>query len=186
MKLIRLLCVVVLVITSVIAGYAHTPARSFSAVVTSIDDGDSLFVADSAGKRYKVRLYGIDAPQSGKFDRKAGHSHRAGQPFGEAALQALRGKIEGKLVRLDVMTERKNGTVIAIVRLGDRVVNHEMVAEGMAWARRNELDDLYIDEYLQHEGEARARRLGLWRQEKPQPPWEFRKSQKIKEQFSVW
>jgi len=46
----------------------------------------------------------------------------------------------------------------------------------MAWAYRRFLQGPYASDYLDAETRARARRLGLWRDANPQPPWEFRRS----------
>jgi endonuclease YncB( thermonuclease family) len=51
-----------------------------------------------------------------------------------------------------------------------------MVAEGLAWAYRQYLEGSYASEYLRLEEQARRRRMGLWQQPNPQPPWEFRQS----------
>jgi micrococcal nuclease len=53
-----------------------------------------------------------------------------------------------------------------------------MVAEGWAWAYTQYLDRPHASEYLQAEEQARAKRLGLWQQSNPKPPWEFRKALK--------
>jgi endonuclease YncB( thermonuclease family) len=52
-------------------------------------------------------------------------------------------------------------------------VNRQMVGTGNAWhyaaySQDEQLDDL--------EQQARARKLGLWTQPSPTPPWEFRKN----------
>lgn len=54
-------------------------------------------------------------------------------------------------------------------------INYEMVRRGYAWAYREYLKEPYASEYLRAEKEDRVKRLGLWQQPNPQPPWEFRK-----------
>jgi len=58
-----------------------------------------------------------------------------------------------------------------------------MVAEGYAWAYRQYLDRPHASEYISLEEQARAKRLGLWQQNNPQPPWEFRRSLKNSKGF---
>jgi endonuclease YncB( thermonuclease family) len=65
---------------------------------------------------------------------------------------------------------------VYLVWLDSRNINQEMVAEGWAWAYRQYLDTPYASEFIGSEEQARAKRLGLWQQNNPQPPWEFRKS----------
>ena len=70
--------------------------------------------------------------------------------------------------------------MVGIVYLNSRNINLEMVQEGLAWAYREYLQRPYASEYLDAEKEARAKRLGLWQQFNPQPPWEFRKLMRIR------
>lgn len=53
-----------------------------------------------------------------------------------------------------------------------------MIAEGWAWAYRDYLDSPYVSEFIRLEEQAREKRLGLWRDNNPQPPWDFRKELK--------
>jgi micrococcal nuclease len=62
-----------------------------------------------------------------------------------------------------------------VVRVGERNVNREMVADGWAWAYRQYLDRPHASEYIDAEEQARKEKKGLWQQTNPQPPWEFRK-----------
>ena len=66
----------------------------------------------------------------------------------------------------------------ADLTLNNRNINREMVSEGWAWAYRQYLDRPHASEYIEAEEKARGKRLGLWAQTNPQPPWEFRKLQK--------
>ena len=65
--------------------------------------------------------------------------------------------------------------MVGIVYLDSRNINVEMVKEGYAWAYKEYLKSPYASEFLDAEKEARDKRLGLWKQANPQPPWEFRK-----------
>jgi micrococcal nuclease len=86
--------------------------------------------------------------------------------------------VAGREVKLDVMAIDRYQRLVALVRLGSRDINREMVAEGWAWAYRQYLDRPYASEYFAAEEEARRAGRGLWQQANPQPPWEFRKLQK--------
>lgn len=98
-----------------------------------------------------------------------------GQPYGEEAYRALQDKLQRQRVRLEVMDIDKYHRSVCIVWLGNRNINLEMVEEGWAWAYRKYLDRPHASEYIQAEEQARSKRLGLWQQNNPQPPWEFRK-----------
>ncbi|MBC7948912.1 MAG: thermonuclease family protein [Chitinophagaceae bacterium] len=160
--------------------FAKEPIRSFDCMVTDVLDGDTIkcAVKNSGGTFVKVRLYGIDAPETEKISKK-GHVSKAGQPYGEEASSALKAKIGRQaIVRVDVMAIDRYKRLVGILTLDSRNINREMVAEGWAWAYRQYLDRPHASEYIQAEEQARSQKKGLWRDNNPQPPWEFRKLQK--------
>ena len=84
----------------------------------------------------------------------------------------------GKAVTAEIIDVDDYQRPVAVIRLGSRDLNREMLREGMAWAYRHYLKGNYIPEYTDAEAWARRKRLGLWRDSNPQPPWEFRNSLK--------
>src|SRR5687767_1893333 len=64
-----------------------TNATEITGKVVGISDGDTITVLDNNKKQYKIRLQGIDSPESG-------------QPFGQAAKQNLSALIFGKTVKV--------------------------------------------------------------------------------------
>ncbi|GLI37558.1 thermonuclease family protein [Geobacter hydrogenophilus] len=153
--------------------WAKEPLRIIEGVVVKVVDGDTITV-DSGGTKVKVRLYGIDAPETEKINRKTGVVTKPGQPYGEEAFRALAAKVSNKSVRLEVMAIDKYRRAVSMVWLGDRKINREMVADGWAWAYRKYLDR--SNEYfLDDEGNARSEKRGIWQEADPEPPWEFRK-----------
>jgi endonuclease YncB( thermonuclease family) len=157
---------------------AKDPIRTIYGTVTKVSDGDTITIQDSKKTKVKVRLYGIDAPETEKSNKKTGHVSKPGQPYGEEAYQALQSKILKKNVKLDVMAVDQYKRSVGIVTLNSKSINEEMVAEGHAWAYRQYLNTPYKSEYIRLEEQARAKKFGLWVQNNPQPPWEFRKSLK--------
>jgi len=158
-----------------VTAFAKSPIRSIEGIVTKVSDGDTIQVTDSLGTKVKVRFYGIDCPETEKSNKKTGHVSKPGQPYGDDAFRALQGKLQRQRVRLEVMDIDRYGRTVSIVWLGNRNINREMVAEGWAWAYRQYLDRPHASEYIQAEELARSKRIGLWQQINPQPPWEFRK-----------
>ena len=154
--------------------YAKEPIRIIDGVASKVSDGDTIHVM-SGGTKVKVRLYGIDAPETEKSNKKTGKVSKPGQPYGDEAWHALESKVLRKQVRLEVMDVDRYGRTVSVVRLGERNVNREMVADGWAWAYRQYLDRPHASEYIDAEEQARKARKGLWQQSNPQPPWEFRK-----------
>lgn len=149
--------------------FSREPLRSIGGIVAKVSDGDTIQVEDSLGTKLKVRLYGIDAPETEK-------GNKPGQPHGDESYRALQSKVLGQKVRLDVLDIDKYRRLVALVWMSDRNINHEMITEGHAWAYRKYLDQTRRAEFISSEEQARKNRLGLWQQDYPQPPWEFRKA----------
>ena len=160
--------------------YAKEPVRVIEGTVTKVSDGDTIQVTDSLGTKVKVRMYGIDAPETAKGNKKSGRISKPGQPCGEEAYQALKKKLSMQLVQIDVMAIDRYKRMVSIVRMGQRNINKEMVQEGWAWAYRSYLDRTHASEYIGLEEEARKTGRGLWQEANPLPPWEFRKAQRHK------
>ncbi|MGE0156224.1 MAG: thermonuclease family protein [Geobacter sp.] len=138
-------------------------------MVRRVYDGDTLLLVARPQGQLKVRLYGIDAPETAKRDRP-------GQAYSSVAKRVLMYKLLGKAVTVEVRDQDQYGRVVGVVRLAGTDINAAMVAEGLAWAYRHHLEGDYASEYLRLEDRARRRRMGLWQQTNPQPPWEFRRS----------
>jgi len=144
-------------------------AATLHGMVRQVYDGDTLLLVVRPQGQLKVRLYGIDAPETAKPDRQ-------GQAYSAVAKRVLMYKLLGKAVTVEVRDQDRYGRTVGVVRLAGADINAAMVAEGLAWAYRHHLEGDYASEYLRLEDRARRRRLGLWRQPDPQPPWEFRRS----------
>lgn len=144
-------------------------AATLHGMVRQVYDGDTLLLAARPQGQLKVRLYGIDAPETAKPDRP-------GQPYSGVAKRMLMYKLLGKAVTVEVREQDQYQRVVGVVRLDGVDINGVMVAEGLAWAYRHYLEGSYASEYLRLEELARRRRLGLWQQSNPQPPWEFRQA----------
>lgn len=154
------------------------PLWVIEGTVVKVSDGDTINVDDN-GTKVKVRLYGIDAPETPKINKRTGRINKPGQPAGNDAWEALNKKIYRKQVQIKVMDIDRYKRLVSLVFLGKRDINREMVEEGWAWAYRQYLDRAYSSDYINAEEEARSRRLGLWKNSNPQPPWEFRKALRV-------
>ena len=125
----------------------------------SVIDGDTIEIH---GKR--IRLHGIDAPESKQTCTAAGESWRCGQ---QAAL-ALSEKIGRRPVTCDDRKRGKYGRTIAVCSVGGENLNEWLVSEGWALAYR-----AYSSDYVVAEDRARVAGKGLWRGEFT-PPWDVR------------
>lgn len=145
--------------------------RTIEGMVRAVYDGDTVLLATRGESRLKVRLYGVDAPETRKPDKP-------GQPYGDVARRTLMYKIMGRQVVAEIVDIDQYKRAVAVIRYSGRDINREMVAEGLAWAYRQYLQGAYESEYINSETRARSRHAGLWRESNPQPPWEFRKGHK--------
>lgn len=145
--------------------------RTIEGMVRAVYDGDTVLLTTREESRLKVRLYGIDAPETRKPDRP-------GQPYGDISKRTLMYKIMGRRVTAEIVDIDQYKRAVAVIRYEGRDINREMVAEGMAWAYRQYLQGPYESEYINSETRARSRRAGVWRESNPQPPWEFRNGRK--------
>jgi len=179
-RLKRLVAILALSILLPLLLQAKEPTRIEEGVVKKVVDGDTVQVITNEDTELKIRLYGIDAPETVKMNRRTGVVSKPGQPYGNEAYRALESKVFHKKVQLQIMDIDRYRRMVAVLFLGDRDINREMVRQGFAWAYREYLHGPYASEYIDAEREARSQRLGLWQQMNPQPPWEFRRLLRVK------
>ncbi len=123
-------------------------------------DGDTLQVA---GER--VRLQGIDAPETRQSCSVAGIGYACGQN----AKRLLAGATAGKIITCKGEKRDRYGRLVAVCFAGEDDLNAMMVRDGWALAYRR-----YGRDYVPEEAEARAVGAGLW-QGTFVEPWEWRK-----------
>ncbi len=132
----------------------------FSAKVVKVSDGDTITVLTPNKESIKVRLYGIDAPETK-------------QDFGKASKQYLSSLIAGRIVEVKSSGQDRYGRVLGIIYLDGADINAKTVEEGYAWAFVK-----YSKIYAAQQSKAMKNKAGLWRQKDPQAPWDFRKAKK--------
>lgn len=126
----------------------------------SVIDGDTIEIDGT-----RIRLYGIDAPESSQ------NCYRAGKPVrcGQRASRALADKIASTTVSCEAKDRDQNGRVVAVCRARGQDLNAWMVEEGLALAYRH-----YSSDYVAHEDQAKAAKRGIW-QEEFIFPWDWRR-----------
>jgi len=128
--------------------------------VVSIADGDTFTLLTNEKKQVKIRLYGIDCPE-----RK--------QPFGTAAKQKLSELVFDKQVQVKKMDIDRYGRTVAIVYgEANSCINEEMLKSGFAWHYIQYDNSAY---WQQLEDKARGKKIGLWAEKDPVPPWQWRR-----------
>ena len=140
-------------------------SQSVTVQVLRIKDGDTIEV-NHEGIKEDVRLWGIDAPEKTKD-----------QPFAAEATQALSDLVADREVILQHPPQGpgkdRYGRTLSIVFIGKKNVNLALVQAGAAW---------WYAEYApketaleKAEAEAKGKKLGLWKDARSTPPWEWRR-----------
>ena len=142
------------------ASFNVAHAEEFNARVIAVMDGDTVLLLRD-GKKIKVRLANIDAPESD-------------QEFGAESRQALVDRVLKKQVHVNSQAMDNYGRMIAEISVDGRSVNEEQVQNGMAW----EYSHFHSNQrYLSMNKQAQQARRGLWgRAVKPISPDQWRKS----------
>lgn len=153
--------------------------RTVTGTVTKVSDGDSIHLTTPEQTKLKVRLYGIDAPETDKINNHTGQVNKPGQPYGEEAWKALKDKIIGKQVKLEILDIDKYRRMVGIIWLDDRNINLEMVLEGYVEAFVEYLKPPYLLEFLAAEQQAKSAKRGIWSLPEYERPKDFRKRLKL-------
>ena len=155
----RLICLVLLCVPAF--------AAEFKGLVVAVSDGDTIRVLDAQKMQHKIRLDGIDAPETG-------------QAYGTQSKKYLSNLIAGKAVRIVYTEKDRYGRILGTVFVGDKNINLMVIEAGYAWHyvyyAKNKLD------YAAAEARAKKARRGLWADTvPPMPPWDYRKAKKTKQ-----
>ena len=139
--------------------------KTINGEVILVRNGDTLTVKTKRNRAYKVRLADIDAPE-------------IGQPFGKPSRRLASDLALKKTVRVNYTFKDKYGRLIGEVFLPDgKLLNEEMLKAGLAWHYRVKHPHSSYLEKLEYK--AWQKKLGLWVQDKPIPPWEFRREKRL-------
>lgn len=135
--------------------YAHT----LSGKVVRIADGDTITLLLVDHTSVKVRLYGIDCPERG-------------QAFGKVATDYTREFCAGKSVTVEQQDIDRYGRIVGTVRVGDKLLNTALLQAGLAWHYKQYDKN---KQWAALEDIARKNKVGLWQEQTPVAPWQWRK-----------
>ena len=136
--------------------------------VIKVSDGDTITVIDSNNQKHKIRLKGIDAPETQ-------------QAFGDISTQSLTELVYDKEVVVHWDKKDKYYRILGKVIVDGRDANYVQLKKGLAWYYKQYEKDLSDEDkqrYSEAEEWARNYTEGLWADSKSIPPWEFRRKGK--------
>ena len=154
---------ILLIFILFLSNFIH--AKTLEGLVVGVADGDTITVRDQQKNTYKIRLQGIDAPEKK-------------QAFGEKSKQSLHDLVHGKQVRIEYDKEDKYGRIVGKITLDDLDICLQQLVLGMAWHyKKYQNEQSVADRVVYNDAELKSKslKLGLWADETPMPPWEFRK-----------
>jgi len=136
--------------------------------VVRIADGDTVTILDSDNTQHRIRLQGIDAPESQ-------------QAFGAQSKQNLSQLIFAKDVTVEYEKLDRYGRIVGKITLDGTDIDLEQIKAGMAWHYKDYQDEQTPadrDLYARAEDEARSARRGLWVDANPIEPGEYRRDER--------
>jgi endonuclease YncB( thermonuclease family) len=156
MKTIHLYFVMLLV------GSLTASATDITVRVVSVIDGNTIEVQTEENVKQRVIIAGIDCPE-------------LTQEFGNEARQFVESLILQKQILVKIIGKDRKGNYLGIVMVGDIDLRTQLLKEGLAWTSEKEpgADLESIRSWAQQKGK------GLWKSEKPTPPWVHRREQSM-------
>ncbi len=145
--------------------HALTSAETIQGKVVRVADGDTITVLDQSKSQHKIRLAGIDAPETG-------------MPFGQKSKEHLSGMVAGRQVTVETTKLDRYGRNVGKVLVEGLDANLAQVEAGFAWHyKAYEREQSKADRLAYSHAEDRAREVkkGLWLDKEPVPPWEWRR-----------
>lgn len=152
------------VLLCAVALQASSACHALDSRVVGVSDGDTLTVLDGGKRQHKIRLSGIDAPESG-------------QAFGNRSKQSLSDCAFGKSATVSGDKSDRYGRRVAKVTVAGIDCNLPQIELGMAWHYKKYASEQPAAEpraYEAAEDVARSAKRGLWSDPHAMAPWEWR------------
>ena len=139
-----------------------TIPNTFEGRVIGVKDGDTIEVFYN-GEAQTVRLLGVDCPEKKQAFGTRAKLFTSAMCFGKTVTVESNGKLD--------RYQRILGTVF----VDGKNLNAELVKAGMAWHYKYYSADKNLADL---EEEAKQNKAGLWVDEEPVAPWEYRKGKR--------
>ena len=128
--------------------------------VSKISDGDTFYVKTENSEKFKIRLIGINAPESYNVGKKFRKEY-----FGKEAKIFVTNLLKNKKVKLifDVQKNDRYGRILAYAYLENGVfLNQYLVENGFAVVATFPPNVKFVEVFTKAEKSARNKKLGLW------------------------
>nr|WP_246314776.1 thermonuclease family protein [Paenibacillus foliorum] len=151
----------ILIISMILSGCQSKSASTHngreSVKVERVVDGDT-FEIKLDGKKEKVRLIGVDTPETKKPNTPV-------MFYGKEASDFTKKRLENKTVELEWDVERKDryDRLLAYVWIDDELYNRTLISEGYARIATFPPNVKYVDLFKKDQEEARKKQKGLWK-----------------------
>lgn len=140
--------------------------KKIPANVVRVVDGDTINVRFKQelddGNIYKVRLIGIDTPESKHIDKSKNTKE------GQIAYEYTKKMLEGKdiILEFDIAPKDKYGRFLAYVYLENELYNKHLLDIGYAKIMTIQPNSKYVEIFKKAQKEARENNRGFWKNNK--------------------
>ena len=136
---------------------AEVPSDAVQFKLKRISDGDTVVTTEDT----RIRLWGIDTPERN-------------QRYGSDATAALTQMLNNQQLYLETKDVDRYGRTVGVIYTDDgNEVNLEMVCDGHAWWYERYAKK--ATDYEQCQEDARKNQRGLWAEDDPVAPWDWRR-----------
>lgn len=133
-------------------------SKNLKGTIIHVSDGDTVTLLESSGRKHKIRLNGIDAPE-------------IGQPYGEEAKAYVERMVLHQSVEVLVAGTDQYKRILGEVYAGATNINEELLKQGLAWQYHFNKNSHYVDLVRT----AKHKRLNIWSKSNSIDPYEWRK-----------
>lgn len=130
--------------------------------VVGVKDGDTVVVIDASNYQTTLRLAEVDCPEKD-------------QPFGTKAKQFTSDQVYLKTIKYVVTDTDRYGRSIAMIYFenDNKYLSAEIIKAGMGWHYKKYSTSTKLANF---EVKAKKDKIGLWFDNNPIAPWEWRKN----------
>ncbi|PHK49172.1 thermonuclease NucI [Staphylococcus edaphicus] len=137
---------------------SSAPQNTEKVHVTRVVDGDTLVAQNGRNEQLKVRLIGVDTPETVKPNTPV-------QPYGKEASDYTKAQLTNKDVYLEYDKEKEDryGRTLAYVWIGEKTMfNEQLVKKGLAREKYYSPNGKYRDVFEKAEDIAKEKHVNIW------------------------